>query len=169
MELSDKQIYLLQIIHDSNNHCVSDNDLTRLKIDFPAFENELQMFIEMDFVEYELKENKYYLAYEGFEILENKNKTKLIRKTGVEQYEEIVKSFGGAKQFQRITLFVVLIVTIFISIFLYLNPEIEDNFGTDSKFDNIDESILNDLKIQIQERIDSIKNLEKTELKEIEN
>lgn len=160
MELTDEQIEILQIIHDSENHAIHRNEIPRLKIDFPNLDDDLQQFIESDFVEYELRENKYYLAYKGFKKLENK--VKLERpKTDVEQYREIVESLGGAKKFQRTILLGVLIITIIGTIILCLNPEIGDS-NQRNQF-NIEESVLNDIKSQLQEKLDSVQDLKNME------
>lgn len=160
MELTNEQINILQIIHDSENHGINENEISILKIDFPQIDYELQKFIEKDLVEYELRENKYYLAYEGFERLESRVKT-VRQRTDTEQYREIVDSFGGAKRFQRIILLGVFIITIFAAILLYLNPEIA-NYNKQKDF-NIDESTLNQIKIQLQEKLDSIQDSNNSE------
>lgn len=164
MELTNEQIEILQIIHDAENHGLHRNEISKLKIEFPKLEKELQLFIENDFVEYELKEDKYYLAYEGFEKLEHK--VKFVRtKTDVEQYREIIESVGGAKRFQRTILLGVLIITILGTIIFYLNPKVE-NGNKEQQF-NLNESTLNEIKSQIQKKLDSIqdsKNMERIDL-----
>jgi len=164
LELTNEQIEILQIIHDAENHGINGNEIPRLKIEFPKLDDDLQQFIKNDLVEYEIKENKYYLAYEGFEKLESK--VKLVRpKTDIEQYREIVESLGGAKKFQRAILLGALITVIIGTFILYLNPEIA-NQNNRQQF-NIDESTLNQMKSQIQEKLDSIqdsKNMERIDL-----
>lgn len=164
MELTDEQIVLLQIIHDSENHGIHSDEIPRFKIEFPSLGDDLQQLIESNFVEFKLREDKYYLAYQGFEKLENK--VKLVRsKTDVEQYREIVESFGGAKKIQRIVLMGVLTITIFGTIILYLNAEFA-NSNRQQQF-NIDDSTINKIKSQLQQKLDSIqdsKNMERIDL-----
>ncbi len=154
MELSNKQIEILQKIHDSDNHCLNSKDLEILKIDFPKLEDELQMFIEKDFIEYELRENKYYLAYEGFEILENKDPLKKVlgkNSTESHKYEGPTKPAKDSEKFEKITLIGILIATIFGLAIIYFNKEIENSFNKES-IDQIDKEIIDSLQ--------NLKNLE---------
>lgn len=157
MELSAEQIELLQIIHDANDNCISGNDLARLKIDFPKLEDELQMFVKKDFVEYELSENKYYLAYEGFELLEKYNNPKNSEEEDPDKFymrKQKTKPVEHTEKFEKITLIGILIATIIGFALVYFNDEIKDSF-TDSSKDKIEE-ILQQTIPEIQEVMDSI-------------
>jgi len=167
LDLTENQIRILQFIHDSKNHCISGSDLVKLEKNFPELEDELQRFINDDIVEFELKENKYYLAYDGFEILENKNRLTINRISDRDQYEEIVKSFGGIKQFQRMAIISILSFSVLFTILYYLNPNILNDYQKEPK-DLIEESILEKMKIEAQEVFDSIQDSKKIEKKDLE-
>jgi hypothetical protein len=157
LELSNEQIELLQIIHDANDNCISGNDLAKLKINFPKLEDELQMFINKDFVEYDLSENKYYLAYEGFEILEKYNHPKSTEEEDPDKFymrKQKTKPVEDTAKFEKITLVGILIATIIGFALVYFNDEIKKSF-TDTSKDKIEE-ILQQTIPDIQEVIDSI-------------
>lgn len=155
MELTEHQITLLRTIYNAKNHSVSEDDLPQLIINFPNLDEDFRYFIDIDLIEYEAPKRTYYLAYEGFELLENN--IRLVRpKTDYEEYKEIVTSLGGAKKLQRNMLFVVVLFAICMTILLYFNPEITDS-NSQYQF-NIDESALEKIEIQIQQAIDSIQN-----------
>ena len=159
MELTNEQIELLQIIHDSENHGINKQAIAKLKTKFLKSEDDLQLFIENDLVEYVPKEENYYLAYEGFEKLENKVKP-VRQKTDIEQYQEIVASLGGPKKLQRAIVFNLVIIAIFGATILYINPDFTKN--NRQQF-NIDQSTLHEIESLIQEKLDSIENSEKME------
>lgn len=158
MKLSDNQIKILQFIYDSNNHYINGNDLSKLIIDFPKLKEELQIFIDADIVEFEKSENKYYLAYEGFELIENKNKATTARKSNIVEYEEVVESLGGVKQVQRMAITGILSLSVIITILYFIAPNILNNHNVKPK-DKIDKATLNKIKIQIEESVDSIQNI----------
>jgi len=165
LEYSNEQIKILQLIHDADNHGINSRDMASLKIDFPNLEEILQAFIENDIIEYEAKETKYYLAYEGFEILENKEKPKPIYQSNMDEYEQVVKSFGSTKQFHKTLLLGAIFITIFAAVFVYFNPKIANAYEQESKY-NIDEATIQEAKRQIKEFLDSVEQAK--ELQKIE-
>lgn len=175
MEIPAQYKEVLIRIYDSDNHCIKGEDLAKLKIDYAEIDDILEGLINKDLVEYEANENTYYLAYEGFEIVEEMNgikqEKKTIYKSDTEQYKEVVASYGEAKQFQRMTLKGVLIIGVLISIFIYVYPEAVERIGGSPK-NKIDESTLKQIEWQLQELVDSIQNAkreERSNIKALEN
>lgn len=153
MQLSEEQLSILRRIHDSEGHAIAGIQIRRLKIDFPDLYYELEEFIEMELVEYEEKENRYYLAYGGFEQLERKP-SKIRQQTDYEQYQEILEAIGGRKVFQKKFLLTIFSISFLVTLVLFINPE----FAKFKKQKPIElkESTLDQLKEETQEKLDSI-------------
>ncbi|MFT5265782.1 MAG: DNA-binding transcriptional ArsR family regulator [Polaribacter sp.] len=127
MNLTNAHTAILVKIHDAENERISKSQFADIKLDHPNLEQLLKDLEELELVEFEIKENAYYLTYEAYELVERlKNPPKvmvLARKSNAEEYEEVVNFFGGEKNFLRSVTIGFFLVTALVATLIYLTQD----------------------------------------------
>lgn len=130
-------------------------------MDFSNFDKTLEALVNSDLVEYVFNENAYYLAYNGFTVLEEFEKSnqskEVIPQSKAEQYEEFVNSFGGEKRFKIAIISIIFILGISGSLLLYSNQNSIVIENSNSKF-KIDEETIEEIETEIKETQDAVFN-----------
>ena len=129
--------------------------ISRIGRNVPGFENLLSDLINEDLIEFEHAEDTYYLAYEGFEIVEAWQEAE--KPVPPERDPEYIIAFTTRKDFKRMAFWVVTAIAIFGGLHLYMNPD----FGLkkrDSIQDQIDVGQLEELENEMIRLIDSVQN-----------
>ncbi len=161
MELREIHIAILQLIHDSSNHCIKKSDLVKHQTEFPNFTLRLEELLNGDFIEFELHENTYYLAYEGFEVIEKLKEEKTsnmdVQKSALDEYQAILNTFGGVKRFQRLTILAIVVFGLFGTLLLYMDSNLVESKKQIPQ-ESINKEALSKLGVQLEGLIDSIKN-----------
>ncbi len=163
MILSDNHIKVLQALHREENHCVKAEKILRIKRGVAGFDDILLFLLKEDLVEYEAAEDTYYLAYEGFEIVESWQEAE--SPVEPEKETEYIIAFRTAKEFKRLALRILLAIAIFGGLVLWLNPD----YGLrnyinpreqlkSGEFDEVEKQLKN-----IIDSVQNIRNLENTD------
>ncbi len=125
MELTKSHGAVLVKIHDSENENLKKSRFVEVKSTYPDLEEIIEELEKFELVEYEIRENTYYLTTEGYEIVEkikNPPKVKKInKKSNEEEYNDMVKFFGGAKNFHRFVILIMLIVGVMFALMFYMD------------------------------------------------
>ncbi|KAA3627422.1 MAG: hypothetical protein DWQ02_19825 [Bacteroidetes bacterium] len=155
MTITDNHIKILLALHNEKNHCVKTKYISRIGRNVPGFENLLSDLIHEDLVEFEHAEDTYYLAYEGFEIVEAWQEAQ--KPVPPERDPEYIIAFTTRKDFKRMAFWVVVAIAIFGGLHLYLNQD----FGfkkSDNIQDIMDAEQLQELENEMIRLIDSVQN-----------
>jgi len=152
MDLSDRHLKTLIRIYDAKEESLSSYQVSN---DTNLLESIIEL-IKLDLIEYVEKEDRYYLLYKGYEIVEeSRNPTKKKNtQSEIDQYHEIVDYVGGSKKLQGITLIALFIFGLLGTIYLFQNQkEIRSN----SQTPNINQETLDSIQYQINSLADSIR------------
>lgn len=155
MTITDNHIKILLALHNEENHCVKTRYISRIGRNVPGFENLLSDLIDEDLVEFEHAEDTYYLAYEGFEMVEAWQEAQ--KPVPPDRDPEYIIAFTTRKDFRRLALYIVLGIAIFGGLHLYLNPD----FGLKKRSniqDHMDAEQLEELEDEVIRLIDSVQN-----------
>lgn len=151
--MTENHIKILLALHGEENHCVKGDDMVRFKMGFRHFDGLFQDLISEDLVEYEAAENTYYLAYEGFEIVEAWQEAQ--RPVEPDPGPEYIIAFKTPKDFKRLAIGIILAVMVFGGLGLWLNP----NIGLDELQDRLDAGQMEELEEELRQIIDSVQNV----------
>ena len=153
MSLSDNHIKVLLALHREENHCVKAEKIFRIKRGVAGFDDILIDLLKEDLVEYEAAEDTYYLAYEGFEIVESWQEAE--SPVEPEKETEYIIAFRTAKEFKRLALRIVLAIARFGGLVLILHPDYGLNkFGNFKK--ELESGEFEEVEKELENLIDSV-------------
>ncbi len=116
---------LLVEIHDAKNENLNKNRFAEIRSSYPDLDQTIVELEQFELVEFEIKENCYYLTYEGYELVERiKNPPKqkeVVQKTSTEEYNEMVNLFGSVKKFHLFITIIMLVVGVMFAIMFYMD------------------------------------------------
>jgi hypothetical protein len=157
LNLSDNHIKVLIALHNEENHCVKAEKILRIQRGVNDFDDILLDLLKEDLVEYEAAEDTYYLAYEGFEIVEAWQEAE----SPVEPDDEpqYIIAFRTPKEYKRLAIRIVLAIAIFGGLVLWLNPD----FGLRTRYENIRNELesgeFDEVERELKNLVDSIQNI----------
>ena len=155
--MTDNHIKILLAMHSEENHCVRGEDMVRFKMGFRRFDDLFQDLLSEDLVEYEVAENTYYLAYEGFEIVEAWQEAQ--RPVEPDPGPEYIIAFKTPGDFKRLALGIILAFAVFGGLGLWLNP----NIGREKLQEHLDAGQMDELEEELKQIIDSVQNVKVNE------
>jgi len=156
VELTEYQLEILQLIHDADGHGIPSHQFARFAIEYPDFHDVVQSLLRAELLEYELKEDTYYLTYEGFEVLEAEV-VKPQQTVHTDYYSELNEVIGSFKELQRTALIAVFSIGVFVTLFFYFNPELlKKNQGPNIQRE---QEVIEQMKLDVQRQIDSLQSV----------
>ena len=156
MELTEHQLEILQLIHDADGHGIPGHQFARYAIEYPDFHDVVQSLLRVELLEYELKEDTYYLTYEGFEVLEAEV-VKPRQTVHTDYYSELNEVIGSFKELQRTALIAVFSIGILVTLFFYFNPELLKKNRVPNV--QLEQEVIEQMKLELQRQVDSLQSV----------